>query len=182
MAKIIIPTPLTGSEIKTLYEAEPDTNAYTDAAAGNVASNTAVRLTTDQYQAVTGADTPSASNVFLTEGDVGVAELSALMTDGPIAAFRIFADDTALQAAQGVANQYGWRQSDKTLWRDSGSTWEQVGASGTETNDLETACANIALNEVPVGSGAGVATYTATTGTGSVVRAGSPTLTTPFAR
>lgn len=50
---------------------------------------------------------------------------------------------------------------------------------GSEANDLESICTGILANEVPVGSGAGVATYTGTTGTGNVVRATSPTITTP---
>jgi len=52
--------------------------------------------------------------------------------------------------------------------------------AGSETNNLETACADILENEVPVGAAGGDAVvYTATEGTGSVVRATSPTLTTP---
>ena len=51
--------------------------------------------------------------------------------------------------------------------------------AGGETNSLETVCTGILADEVPVGSGADAAAYTGTTGTGNVVRAGSPALTTP---
>jgi hypothetical protein len=67
--------------------------------------------------------------------------------------------------------------------------WESGGAirkfdvgdlpAGSETNTLSTVCTGIAADQVPVGSSADVATYTATNGTGNVVRAGSPTITTP---
>lgn len=55
-----------------------------------------------------------------------------------------------------------------------------ISASVSESNDLESVCTGIASGEVPLGSGAGVATYTATTGTGSIVRATTPTLVTPI--
>ena len=51
------------------------------------------------------------------------------------------------------------------------------GGGGAETNSLETVCTGILTGEVPLGSGSGVATYTATTGTGNILRASKlPTL------
>ena len=87
-----------------------------------------------QKLALDGATTPGDTNVFLTENDFGtIVSINSRLTDGPVSAFKTYADDTALQAAQGIANQYGWRDSDNTLWRDSGSAWEQVGGGGTGT-------------------------------------------------
>lgn len=52
--------------------------------------------------------------------------------------------------------------------------------AGSEVNDLETdGATGILANEIPVGSGAGTVVYTASTGTGNVVRATSPTIVTP---
>ncbi|MEE9534577.1 MAG: hypothetical protein V3W06_09160 [Acidimicrobiia bacterium] len=52
--------------------------------------------------------------------------------------------------------------------------------AGSETNTLSTICTGIGTDNVPVGSGANVATYTGTSGTGVVLRQGSPTITTPI--
>jgi len=109
-----------------------DGTAKLPAVDGSQLLNVPGAVSTDEYNAIHDANTPSASNVFLTENDFGtVTALNTLLTDGPISAFIVVPDPDALPTAA-IENRYAWRESDGTLHRDNGAvagTWTQVGGN-----------------------------------------------------
>jgi hypothetical protein len=117
------------------------------------AASAATALSTDEYNAVHGANSPAADNLVLTENDLStMSDLNSRLTDGPVSAFQTVANEAALPTAN-IENRYVWAESEGTLWRDDGAgTWEQVGGSGgAEVNDLTAAVtwANIPDANVP---------------------------------
>lgn len=102
---------------------------------------------------------------------------SLLLNDGTGSAAPQVADelDLATVAPVGADFLFGWTAAGlMRKFNVSGLP------AGSEVNDLVTdGTAGIAINQIPVGTGAGTVAYTATTGTGAPVRTTSPTIVTP---